>query len=106
QARIEPLRELVTQLNALLAAREAEVGTRAADPGPPRLVTPAGVGPLVRVTFQAGLDDPARFGGDAGRASAFLGVVPAEDSSDERRHKGHITKTGPRDMRALLAPAG
>ena len=105
QARIEPLRELVTQLNALLAAREAEVETRAADPVTQCLMTAPGVGPIVALTFQAVLDDPARFGGDAGRASAFLGVVPAEDSSDERRHKGHITKSGPRDMRALLVQA-
>jgi hypothetical protein len=51
------------------------------------------------------LDDPARFGGDAARASAFLGLVPSEDSSAERRLKGHITKTGPSDLRALLVQA-
>ena len=44
-------------------------------------------------------------GGDAARASAFLGLVPSEDSSAERRHKGHITKTGPRELRALLVQA-
>ena len=48
---------------------------------------------------------PARFGGAAGRASAFLGLVPSEHSSAERQHKGHITKTGPRDLRALLVQA-
>ena len=57
------------------------------------------------LSFTAVLDDPARFGGRAARASAFLGFVPSEDSSAERRHKGHITKTGPRDLRAWLVQA-
>ena len=47
------------------------------------------------------MDDPRRFGGDAARASAFVGLVPSEDSSAERQHKGHITKTGPGDLRAV-----
>jgi transposase len=54
------------------------------------------------LTFQAVLDTPDRFGGDASRASAFVGLVPREDSSAERRHKGSITKTGPGELRALL----
>jgi transposase len=51
------------------------------------------------------LDSPTRFGGDAARASAFVGLVPSEDSSAERQHKGHITKCGPEDLRALLVQA-
>ena len=39
------------------------------------------------------------------RASAFLGLVPSEDSSAERQHKGHITKDGPAELRALLVQA-
>jgi transposase len=68
-------------------------------------MTAPGVGPVVALTYQAVLDDPSRFGGDAARASAFLGVVPSEDSSAERQHKGHITKTGPKDLRALRVQA-
>ena len=103
---IAPLRELLTQVNASLAAREQEVEARAAmDPTTQRLMTAPGVGPIVALTFQAVLDDPARFGGDAARASAFLGLVPSEDSSAERQRKGHITKAGPRDLRALLVQA-
>lgn len=103
---IAPLREVLTQVNALLAAREQEVEARAAaDPTTQQLMTAPGVGPIVALTYQAVLDDPARFGGDAARASAFLGLVPSEDSSAERQHKGHITKAGPRDLRALLVQA-
>jgi transposase len=32
-------------------------------------------------------------------------LVPREDSSAERHHKGHITKTGPGELRALLVQA-
>jgi transposase len=60
---------------------------------------------VVALTYRAVMDDPARFGGQAARASAFLGLVPSEDSSAERQHKGHITKTGPSDLRALLVQA-
>ena len=103
---IAPLRELLTQVNALLAAREQAVEARAAaDATTQRLMTAPGVGPVVALTFQAVLDDPARFGGQAARASAFLGLVPSEDSSAERQRKGHITKTGPKDLRALLVQA-
>jgi transposase len=51
------------------------------------------------------MDVPGRFGGDASRASAFVGLVPSEDSSAERQRKGHITKTGPSDLRAVLVQA-
>jgi transposase len=103
---IAPLRAILTHVNESLAAREQEVEARAAaDPTTQRLMTAPGVGPIVALTYQAVLDVPARFGGDAARASAFLGLVPSEDSSAERQHKGHITKTGPRDLRALLVQA-
>ena len=75
------------------------------DPMAQHLMTAPGVGPIVALTFQAVLDTPARFGGDAGRASAFLGLVPSEDSSAERRHRGWITKVGPGELRALLVQA-
>jgi transposase len=103
---IAPLRTLLTQVQAQLVEREEAVeAVAAADATTQRLMTAPGVGPIVALTFQAVLDDPARFGGDARRASAFLGLVPSEDSSAERQHKGHITKAGPPDLRALLVQA-
>lgn len=103
---IAPLRQVLTDVNALLGACHQKVEARAAgDATAQRLMTAPGVGPVVALTYQAVVDDPARFGGDAGRASAFFGLVPSEDSSAERQHKGHITKTGPRDLRALLVQA-
>jgi transposase len=37
--------------------------------------------------------------------SAAIGLVPREDSSAERRHRGHITKAGPSELRSLLIQA-
>jgi transposase len=50
------------------------------------------------------VDDVARFS-SAGQVSAAIGLVPREDSSAERRHRGHITKAGPRELRSLLVQA-
>jgi transposase len=103
---VAPLRTWLAELNRLLRTADDAIETQAAaDPVARQLMTAPGVGPVVALTFQAVLDDPDRFGGDAARASAFLGLVPSEDSSAERRHKGHITKAGPRELRALLVQA-
>jgi transposase len=103
---IAPLRAVIAELNTQLTVAEEQVEARAStDPVAQRLMTAPGVGPVVALAFQATLDDPARFGGDARRASAFLGLVPSEDSSAERQHKGHITKTGPTELRALVVQA-
>jgi transposase len=100
---IAPLRRTVETLNAQLATLEEEVETIAStDAVAQRLMTTPGVGPVIALTFHAVLDDPARFGGDARRVCAFLGLVPSESSSAERQHKGHLTKAGPTELRALL----
>lgn len=103
---VTPVVTLIEQLTAAIATADAAMAALAAgDAVTQRLMTAPGVGPIVALTFQAVIDDPARFGGDAARVSAFLGLVPSEDSSAERRHKGHITKTGPTALRALLVQA-
>ena len=103
---LAPIREVLQQLPTTLTTADEAVETRAThDPEAQRLMTAPGVGPVVALTFQAVMDAPARFGGDAARASAFVGLVPSEDRSAERQHKGPITKTGPGDLRALLVQA-
>jgi transposase len=103
---ITPIRETLRHLTTTLTTVDEAVETRAThDPVAQRLMTAPGVGPVLALTFQAVLDTPGRFGGDAARASAFVGLVPSEDSSAERQRKGAITKTGPRDLRALLVQA-
>lgn len=105
-AAIGPLRALIAHLTEAIASADVVLQRRAAtDAAATRLMTAPGVGPIVALTFAAVLDTPARFGGHAGRASAFLGLVPREDSSAERRHRGSITKVGPGELRALLVQA-
>lgn len=106
EAVLAPLRAVLTALNTELTTAEERVEARAsASPVAQRLMTAPGVGPVVALAFEATLDDPDRFGGEARRASAFVGLVPSEDSSGERQHKGHITKHGPTALRALLVQA-
>jgi transposase len=100
---LEPLRAVLSQLTTTLTTTDRAMDARAAaDPVAARLMTAPGVGPILALTFHGVMDKPQRFGGDAARASAFVGLVPSEDSSAERQHKGHITKCGPGDLRALL----
>jgi transposase len=103
---ITPLRTWLADLNELIAAADADVvRTAKQDSIATQLMTAPGVGAVVALTYQAVLDDVARFGRDAGRASAFIGLVPSENSSADRRHRGRITKTGPKELRALLVQA-
>jgi transposase len=104
-ATIAPLQRTVSTLTTEIAAMDARLQTHAAaDPIVRRLQTVPGVGPVVALTFRAFVDDVARFS-SAGQVSAAIGLVPREDSSAERRHRGHITKAGPRELRSLLVQA-
>lgn len=106
QAVIAPLRATLKALAPIIAQADAWVRETAADdPVAQRLMTVPGVGAVVALTYQASLDTPARFGGQAGRASAYLGLVPGEHSSGERQRKGAITKAGPKVPRSLLVQA-
>jgi transposase len=104
----EALRPLTQLLEALaVPLREADDWARqaaAADPVVRRLTTAPGMGPVTALSYRATLDQVERFA-DAGRATAYLGLVPREDSSAERRHRGSITKAGPGRPRALLVQA-
>jgi transposase len=102
---IAPLRRTVATLTTEIAATDARLHTQTvADPVVTRLQSVPGVGPVVALTFRAFVDDIARFA-SAGQVSAAIGLVPREDSSAERRHRGHITKAGPRELRSLLVQA-
>ena len=102
---IAPLREILTSLAPLIAAGDAWARQAAAtDPITVRLMTAPGVGPLTALSYRAALDDVGRFR-SAGAATAYLGLVPREDSSAERHHKGAITKAGPARVRAVLVQA-
>jgi transposase len=99
---LAPLLTVLEGLAPVLEAADAEAtAAAAADPVVTRLMTVPGVGPITALTFRAALDDVTRFA-DAKAVSAYLGVVPREDSSGGRRRQGAITKVGPRSVRTLL----
>jgi len=102
---VAPLRRTLETLSQEIAALDARCETQAQrDPVVQRLRTVPGVGPVVALTFRAYVDDVRRFG-SASQVSAAMGLVPREDSSAERRHRGHITKAGPSEVRSLLVQA-
>lgn len=92
---------MTTEIHALDARLQART---AQDAIVTRLRTVPGMGLIVATTFRAFVDRHERFA-HAGQVSAAIGLVPREDRSAERRHRGHITKAGPRELRSLLVQA-
>lgn len=102
---LAPLIELLTQLAPAIGGLDREARQLALhDAVTRRLMSAPGVGSLTALAYRAALDDVTRFR-DAGSVTAFLGLVPREDSSGPRRRRGGITKAGPRLPRALLVQA-
>ena len=102
---LTPLFETVAALTAQIPTIDVRLQQHAAgDPVVTRLRSVPGVGLVVALTFRARIDDVGRFA-SAAQVSAALGLVPHEDSSAERRHRGHITKAGPPELRSLLVQA-
>jgi transposase len=102
---LTPLCRLIAALTTEVRALDARLQTRtASDPTVARLRTVPGIGLIVATSYRAFVDRHERFA-HAGQVSAALGVVPREDSSAERRHRGHITKAGPAELRSLLVQA-
>ena len=102
---LAPLRRTIERLTEEIGTVDARLDSSAAsDPIVQRLQTVPSVGPIVALTFRTFVDDITRFG-TACQVSAAIGFVPREDSSAARRHRGHITKAGPRELRSLLVQA-
>ena len=69
-----------------------------------RLATHPGVGPLTAMAFALIIGEAERF--QCGKqVASYLGLVPLEDSSGNRRRLGHITKQGSSILRFLLVEA-
>jgi transposase len=69
-----------------------------------QLMTHPGVGALTALAFVLVVGEANRFHSGKQIAS-YLGLVPAEDSSGERRQLGHISKQGNCLLRFLLVEA-
>jgi transposase len=68
-----------------------------------RLVCLGGVSTLTALALSVELGDWSRFRPQS--LGLFLGLVPSEDSTGERRRQGGITKTGNTHARRLLVEA-
>jgi transposase len=99
------LLELLDRLNPTIAElsqaieQEAEKSSEAK-----RLMTHPGVGPLTALAFVLIIGDAERF--HCGKqVASYVGLVPLEKSSGNRRRLGHITKQGSSMLRFLLVEA-
>jgi transposase len=103
--RRQDLLELLDRLNPtieeLSAALEQEAKQR---PEVLRLMTHPGVGPITALAFVLIIDSAERFACGKQIAS-YVGLIPCEDSSSDRRRLGHITKQGNSLLRFLLVEA-
>jgi transposase len=69
-----------------------------------RLRTHPGVGPLTALAFELVIGTPDRFQ-CAKQIASYVGLVPSEESSGDRRRLGHISKQGNVLLRFLLVEA-
>jgi len=98
---LELLDQLTPQIQNLTQALEGEVEKRVVTR---RLMTHPGVGPLTALAFELVIGTPERF--HCGKQIAsYVGLVPEENSSGDRRRLGHISKQGNALLRFLLVEA-
>ncbi len=99
------LLELLDRLNPTIAELTQAI-EQEAEKRPPaqRLRTHPGVGALTALAFVLIIGEGDRF--HCGKqVASYLGLVPLEDSSGNRRRLGHITKQGSSILRFLLVEA-
>jgi transposase len=99
------LLELMDRLNPTIAELTQAIEQAAEKhPAAQCLMTHPGVGALTALAFVLIIGDSQRF--HCGKQIAsYLGLVPLEDSSGNRRRLGHITKQGSSILRFLLVEA-
>ena len=106
RALVEPLLEVLELLDRKIADADARLEQIAkTEPVIDLLATVPGVGPIVASAFVSVIDDAGRFR-NGHQVSAYLGLVPREDSSGgDAQRLGHITKQGNSYVRWLLVQA-
>jgi transposase len=106
EAELDPLFAVLEPLNAQIKSADRRITAfEQADPVVALLATAPSVGPLTASAVVATIDDVTRFA-SAHQFEAFLGLVPGERSSGEKRRVGRITKAGNSRARYLLVEAG
>ena len=99
------LLELLDRLNPTITELSQAIEREVENcPEAKRLMTHPGVGALTALAFVLVIGDAERFRCGKQIAS-YLGLVPAEESSGERRRLGHISKQGSAILRFFLVEA-
>jgi len=99
------LLELLDRLNPTIAELSQAIEREAEKcPEAQRLMTHPGVGALTALAFVLIIGNAERFGCGK-KVASYLGLVPLETSSGNRRRLGHITKQGNSLLRFLLVEA-
>ena len=99
---LDILDQLTPKIQELTHALDEEVEKRLVTR---RLMTHPGVGPLTALAYELVIGTPERF--HCGKQIAsYVGLVPEEKSSGDRRRQGHISKQGNVLLRFLLLEVG
>lgn len=102
---VERSLNVIATLNQEIKAADKELMAECkADELRRRLMTVPGVGPVTATRFKATIDEVGRFD-NAHDLQSYIGLVPGERSSSERKHRTSITKTGAPALRWALVQA-
>jgi transposase len=106
RAEVRPLLELLGPVNEQLVAVDKQVvELKKQDEQVRRLQTAPAIGAVTSAAFMALIDDVGRFP-RAHAVECYVGLVPSEWSSSEKRLQGRITKAGDTRVRWLLVETG
>jgi transposase len=104
-AELTPLFQVLSPINEQIDAADRRITHLSKnDPEVVLLTTAPSIGPVTASAVVATVDDISRFQ-SAHQFEAFLGLVPGERSSGEKRRIGKITKAGNSRVRYLLVEA-
>lgn len=99
---LEPLLKMLENLNEQIKKADHHLAAIVAeDQKVHRLAQVPGIGAVTATAFVAVIDEVERFG-TAKQVRSYLGLVPQENSSGEKQHRGRISKTGNSRIRQLL----
>jgi transposase len=101
QDNLELLDQLVERTEPLDEAVQQQAEQR---PEAVRLMSHPGVGPITALAFVLTIGDPARFQ-NGKQVASYLGLIPSEHSSCDKRRLGGISKQGNSFLRMLLVEA-
>ena len=91
-------------LSSIATTRRTRVRANSRRPVTRQRSTHPGVGPLTALAFELVIGTPERFA-CAKQIASYVGLVPSEESSGDRRRLGHISKQGNALLRFLLVAA-